>query len=325
MRCFALDDYGHVFANSPAKKRLEQAGHIVQTTPHAPRGKALVEMLAPTDKPASEHADVAILTQQRTPIGAEEMKALRNLKFILNSGRSSSHLDLKAAEEQGIQILLEGQGDASPTAELTWALILASARKIVENTGTLRTGAWQASPAGTGLAGKTLGVLGLGRIGSRVARVGGAFGMNIIAYGRPGGAAEKLASESGYHFTSDKSHVFEKADFLTIHIKANKETEGLVAAEDLALMKPTATLINTSRSGVIAPGALEAALKSGRPGFAAIDVYDMEPVLDCGMESLLQLPNVLATPHLGYCTCENLDKIYDSLVDAFLEKGPSKL
>merc|ERR1712216_970247 len=255
MKIVAVDDYGCAFANSGARKKLEEAGHTVQATPEASRGEALVKALA--------DADVVLITQQRTPMGASELRALPQLKFILNSGVNGSHLDMEAASEQGIRVLLHGQPDASATIEMTWALILGSARRLTTNVRSLHEGGWQ-SAVGSGLAGKTLGILGLGRIGSNVAKVGAAFGMRILATGRPGGSAEKEARENGWEFTAHKMQVFEQADFLTIHLKASSDTLGLVTAEDLAAMKPRATLINTSRSSLIAPGALEAALKVGR-------------------------------------------------------------
>jgi D-3-phosphoglycerate dehydrogenase len=201
------------------------------------------------------------------------------------------------------------------TSELTWALILAARRHIVEEANALKQGHWQTT-VGDGLAGRTLGVYAFGKIGAMVAKVGHAFGMRVLCWGREGSRAR--AAEAGFEVAVSRESFFAELDILTLHIPLNKETRGIVTAADLGRMKPGALLVNTSRAGLIEPGALLQALKAGRPGRAAIDVYDDEPVTNPASEKLLSMPNVLCTPHLGYVERSNYEKLYGGTIDAIL-------
>jgi D-3-phosphoglycerate dehydrogenase len=200
------------------------------------------------------------------------------------------------------------------TAELTWGLILASLRHIPLEVENMKRGVWQAT-AGTGLRGRTLGIYALGGIGSIVAGVGVAFGMKVMCWGREATLAK--AAAAGYAVPATREEFFATADVLSLHIFYNKETRGIITAADLARMKPGAALINTSRAGLIQPGALVAALKNGRPGRAAVDVYEDEPVLN-GDHPLLKLPNAICTPHLGYATESTFEGFYGKAIDSIL-------
>ncbi|WP_394830950.1 D-2-hydroxyacid dehydrogenase family protein [Pendulispora rubella] len=293
MRIAVLDDYPGVFPKTAAFARL--AGHDVTVFRDTERDP---------DRLAARlrDADAVLLTQQRSRFPRTVIEKLPKLRFIAQTGAHTGHIDVAACAERGIAVLAAGKGTPSATAELTWALILASVRHLPFEVRALKEGAWQ-STVGTGLRGKTLGVYGLGRIGAAVADVGRAFGMNVIALGRQN-AGERAA-------------FFASADVLTLHLPLNDATRGIVTAADLAQMKPTSLLVNTSRAPLIAPGALAGALEKGRPGFAAVDVYEDEPVLG-GEHPLLRLPNALCTPHLGYAEMDTYEAYYGAAVDALL-------
>jgi D-3-phosphoglycerate dehydrogenase len=207
-----------------------------------------------------------------------------------------------------------GQGSPQATCELTWGLILSAVRHIPHEVQKLKAGIWQTT-VGTGLSGRTLGVYAFGRIGALVAGVGRAFGMNVVCWGREGSLAK--AREAGFAVATSREAFFEEADVLTLHIPLNQETRGIVTAADLARMKSTALFVNTSRAQLVAPDALVTALKNGRPGFAAIDVYEDEPVTG-GDHPLLQLDNVVCTPHLGYVEWRALEGFYSGAIDSIL-------
>jgi len=313
MRILALDDYGSTFLKSKACKRLIAAGHEVCSEPRALRNEALTS--------AAANAEVLLLTQQRTPLPRPVLSQLPRLKYILNTGRNVGHVDMEVCSERGIQVVLAGGGNPHPAAELTWGLIFAAARRIVENVQSCRSGQWQ-SHTGMSLHGKTLGLYGLGNIGSIVASVGKALGMQVVCYGRAGGASEKEALTKGYEFVA-RDALFQRSDVLSLHLKYSKDTHGTVTAQDLALMKPTALFVNTARAGLLEQGALLAALQAGRPGFAALDVFEEEPLqLD---DPWLEMSNVICTPHLGYVTEDNMEDYYAGLIATFLEKQRSSL
>lgn len=313
MRILALDDYGNVFLKSKACGRLRAAGHEVHGEPQALRGSALIS--------AAASAEALLLTQQRTPLSQSLLLQLPKLRYILNTGRNAAHVDAEALRERDIQLVLAGGGNPHPAAEMTWALIFAAARRLVENVQSCRSGQWQ-SQSGWSLHGKTLGLYGLGNIGSIVASVGRALGMQVLCHGRAGGASEQEALAKGYEFVT-KDALFQRSDVLSLHLKYSAETHGTVTRSDLASMKPTALFVNTARAGLVEQGALLSSLQAGQPGFAALDVFDQEPLeLE---EPLLKLSNVLCTPHLGYVTEENMEDYYDGVVTAFLEKTQSAL
>lgn len=256
------------------------------------------------------------LFRERTPIRAPLLERLDRLRIISQTS-VYPHIDVEACTRRGVVVSsYMGRGQPSyATAELTWGLVIAAMRRIPQETAALKAGRWQAFPVGTGLRGKTLGVWGYGRIGAVVAGYGKAFGMHVLAYGRA--ASIERARADGCATAASKAELFETADVLTLHVRLIDATRGMVTADDLARMKPTALIVNTSRAGLFAPGALEAALAAGRPGMAAVDVYETEPVLG-GRHPLLALDNVVCSPHLGYVERDQLElmfgKIFEQIV-----------
>lgn len=246
--------------------------------------------------------DAIVLIRERTVFSRALLKKLPNLKLISQTGKVAGHIDLTAAAECGITVV-EGIGDPSAPAELTWALIMASSRKIPEYASHLKQGLWQMSSIhpeqnrlGRVLKGKTLGIWGYGKIGKMIAGYGKAFGMQILVWGRE--ASQLQASTDGCQVAASKQEFFELSDVISMHLRLNEATRGIVTAADLALMKTDALFVNTSRAELVETGALESALASGQPGFAALDVFENEPL---NLKSpLLTMENVLATPHLGY-------------------------
>jgi D-3-phosphoglycerate dehydrogenase len=265
-------------------------------------------------------AEVLLLTQQRTPFPRVLAERVSRLKLISQTGRNTSHIDVDACTEHGIAVSAKGAGTPNPTAELTWGLILSALRHIPQEVQRLKEGRWQTT-IGTGLSGRTLGIYAFGRIGSIVARVGHAFGMKVVCWGRDGSTAR--ARDAGFDVASSRQAFFETVDVLCLHLPLNQETRGIVTADDLAHMKPTALIVNTSRAPIIAAGALVAALKNGRPGFAAIDVYEDEPVLH-GNHPLLQMDNVICTPHLGYVEKNTYENYFGSAIDQILAFAAGK-
>jgi D-3-phosphoglycerate dehydrogenase len=311
VRIAVLDDYAGAFARLPAARRLE--GHDVVAFTDSVTGEALAERL--------EGFDAVILLQQRTPVPREVVERLTTVRLLSQTGRNTSHLDVGACTERGITVSAGGAGGPQATAELTWALILAALRHLPDEVQRLRAGQWQAS-VGTGLHAKTLGVYGFGRIGSLVAEVGRAFGMRVVVWGREGSLSR--ATQAGYAAATSRAAFFTECDVLSVHLPLVPETTGIVTAADLALMRPDALFVNTSRASIVAPGALVSTLEAGRPGRAAVDVFEVEPVLDAA-DPLLALPNVTATPHLGYVEWDVLERLYDAAVDqvlAFAEGAP---
>lgn len=222
---------------------------------------------------------------------------------------------------RGIVVSVGGiAGRSNDTAELTWALILASLRHLPFEVEQLKQGKWQTS-LGTSLYGRTLGVYALGKIGSVVATVGSAFGMRVVCWGREGSLGR--AREAGYEVAPSREAFFETADLLSLHLPLNAETRGLITAADLARMKPEALLVNTSRAGIIADGALVEALNRGRPGFAAVDVFEEEPVLGAG-HPLLGMANAICTPHLGYVTRDRYESFYEATIEHVLAFAAGK-
>jgi len=266
----------------------------------------LAERLADTE--------ALVLIRERTEIRTPLLERLPNLRLI--SQRSVfPHIDVDTCTRLGVAVSTDLNAVASiATAELTWALTLAAARQIPEQAASLRAGTWQAG-VGTTLRGKTLGVFGYGRIGQAVAGYGAAFGMDVLVWGREdslrrGRADDRLIARS-------KEHLFEASDVLSLHLRLVSDTRAIVGGADLARMKPTALLVNTSRAGLIAPGALVEALRAGRPGGAAVDVFESEPVHDPD-HPLLRLPNVVATPHIGYATREEWETHFATIFDQIL-------
>ncbi len=256
------------------------------------------------------------LIRERTPIRAPLLERLDRLRLISQMS-VYPHIDVEACTRRGV-IVSSSMAPGRPsyaTAELTWGLILAAVRRIPQEMAALRAGTWQAYPVGTGLRGKTLGIYGYGRIGGVVAGYGRAFGMQVLAWGREGSLAR--AREDGQAVAPSREALFAESDVLSLHVRLLEATRGMVTAADLARMKPTALLVNTSRAGLIAPGALEAALGAGRPGLAAVDVFEDEPVLGA-RHPLLAMDNVVSTPHLGYVERDQLETMFSTIFDQML-------
>lgn len=312
MRIAVLDDYQDVFRSLKAYSRL--AGHEVVVF-HEPSRDP--------ERLAHELSDVdaVVLTMQRTAIPRSVLEVLPRLKLISQTGRNTSHIDVAACTELGITVCAGYVGSPSPTAELAWALLLASQRNIVTEVQALKQGRWQTT-IGVGLAGATLGIYAYGRIGSQMAHIGRAFGMNVVCWGREKSMA--AASAAGFASAASREEFFASADILSLHLPLNRETAGIVRPSDLARMKPDSLLVNTSRAGIIEPGALVAGLRLGRPGRAAVDVFDDEPVIG-GDHPLLKLDSALCTPHLGYVERSNYEAMFAVAVDqivAFVDGKP---
>lgn len=250
-------------------------------------------------------ADALVLIRERTHITDALLARLPQLKLIAQTGRGVAHIDVAACTRRGVTVTA-GSGSPYATAELTWALVLAALRRVPQEAARLHRGQWQGA-LGTALRGRSLGIWGYGAIGAVVASYGRAFGMHVQVWGRDGSQARARAD--GFGVAASKTAFFAESDVLSLHIKLTAETRGLVTARDLAQMKATALLVNTSRAGLIEPGALAAALKAGRPGFAAVDVYEEEPVYDAA-HPLLALENVLCTPHLGYVEKDSYEEYF---------------
>ena len=256
-------------------------------------------------------ADALVLIRERTAISEALLSRLPKLKVIAQTGRGMPHIDLAACTRHGV-VVTSGVGSSTATAELTWALVLAATRHIPQEVASMKAGEWQ-SRLGTGLHGRTLGIFGYGRIGSVVAGYGRAFGMKVVVWGRENSLTK--GSADGYEAASSQIAFFEQCDVVSLHIKLIKETVGIVTVANLAAMKPTAVLVNTSRADLIEAGALVAALKSGRPGWAAVDVYETEPVVD---HPLLHLDNVICTPHIGYVEKDSYELYFGTTFDRLL-------
>jgi D-3-phosphoglycerate dehydrogenase len=265
-------------------------------------------------------ADAVVLTQQRTYFPRALIEKLPKLKLIGQTGRAATHIDLAACTEKGIVVSAGGSGNSNATAELTWGLILSALRNLPLEVKRLQEGHWQ-STLGIGINGKTLGIYAYGKIGSIVAAVGKAFGARVLCWGREGSTGRARAA--GLEVAMSREAFFAEADILSLHLPLNKDTRGIVTRGDLARMKPSALLVNASRSGLIEKGALEEALQAGRPGKAAVDVYDQEPVLGAN-HPLLKMANVTCTPHLGYVTRESYEEYYAVVVDDILAFAAGK-
>ena len=240
-------------------------------------------------------ADCLVLTRERTRITRALLDRLPKLKLISQTGKVGEHIDLRACSERKVAVT-EGVGSPIAPSELTWGLIMASRRTLCRSVQDMKLGLWQTN-IGVALHGQTLGIWGYGKIGRLVAGYGQAFGMKVLVWG--GENSRKAALEHGYQAAATRAEFFHGADIVSLHLRLHPDTRGIVTLDDLRAMKASALLVNTSRAELIAAGALETALNEGRPGFAALDVYAEEPVLDPSFP-LLRMANVLCTPHLGY-------------------------
>ena len=312
MNITVLDDYQNVVRTLNAFKKVQ--GHDVTIwNDHTKDVDVLAERLKDTE--------ALVLIRERTPIRAPLIERLPKLKIV--SQRSVyPHIDVDALTKHGI-VLCSDMHPGKPsfaTAELTWGLVIAAMRHIPQEVAALRAGRWQ-STVGTALRGRTLGIYSYGRIGSAVAGYGRAFGMNVIVLGRE--KSVEKARADGFAVAATREAFFEQCDVISLHLRMLPETRGIVTAEDLARMKPTALIVNTSRAGLIAPGVLEAALKKGRPGMAAVDVYEEEPVLGA-KHPLLHMENVVATPHIGYVERDGYEAQFSSSFDQIVAYAAGK-
>jgi D-3-phosphoglycerate dehydrogenase len=248
-------------------------------------------------------ADVVVSIRERVEFSRELLVRLPKLKLIALVGRSSQMIDFAACTDLGIPVATGKSNSPEAPAELTVALMVASRRNIVLEAERMRRGEWPCTLSHR-LRGSTLGIYGLGYIGQLVAQAGVGLGMKILVLGQQA-SAEKAAA-AGYEVAGSKAEFFERSDVLSLHVRLRKETKGIVGPEDLARMKPTALLVNTGRAELIAPGALLDALRKGRPGFAAVDVYEHEPIIG-GNHPFLSMPNVVCTPHLGWAEWDNFE------------------
>jgi D-3-phosphoglycerate dehydrogenase len=313
MNITILDDWQDTIRTLPAFKKV--ASHDVTVwKDHTKDVDVLADRLKDTE--------VLVLIRERTPIRAPLIERLPKLRMITQAG-VFPHIDVEVATKRGV-IISAHTGPGRPsyaTAELNWGLIIAAMRRIPQEAAALKAGKWQAYPMGSGLRGKTLGILGYGKIGGVVAGYGKAFGMNVIAWGRP--TTLDKARADGFAAAKSREAFYEESDVVSLHLRLIPETRGIVTAADLARMKPTSLLVNTSRAGLIAPGVLEAALKAGRPGMAAVDVFEEEPVPG-GNHPLLHMDNVIAVPHLGYVERDGLEHQFSTIFDQVLAYAAGK-
>ena len=301
-----LDDYFDTLHTLPCFARLAPFDVTVWND-HVDDVDVLAERL--------KDSEVLVLIRERTKIQAPLLARLPRLRLI--SQRSVyPHIDIDACTKRGV-IVSSNQHTDTPSyaaAELTWALVLAAMRQLPAQVAALGRGTWQIGVGHT-LRGKTLGIYGYGRIGKVVAGYGKAFGMNVCVWAREAARAE--AREDGYEVARSKEAFFGDCDIISLHMRLVQATRGIVTAADLGRMKPTALLVNTSRAGLIAPGALVEALRAGRPGMAAVDVYEEEPMTDPS-HPLLGMSNVVCTPHIGYVTHEEYDLQFTDIFDQIL-------
>jgi D-3-phosphoglycerate dehydrogenase / 2-oxoglutarate reductase len=313
MNIVILDDYQDAVRKLACAAKLEPFSAKVYTNTVKGLGQLSIRL---------KDADVVVLIRERTPITRALIEKLPRLKLIVQTGRVGGHIDVAACTERGIAVA-DGSGSPISTAELTWALILAAVRRLPQYIGNLKHGAWQQSGLkagsmppnfglGTVLNGKTLGIWGFGRIGQLVAGYGKAFGMNIVVWGRE--PSMERAVLSGYQAASSQEEFFASSDVLSLHLRLNEATRHVVKHEDLAAMKTTSLLVNTSRAELIQPDALISGLNRGRPGLAAIDVFENEPILQG--HALLRLENCICTPHIGYVEQNSFEMYFSAAFES---------
>jgi phosphoglycerate dehydrogenase-like enzyme len=300
VRCAILDDYQNVALRLAAWQTLSDTEIQVFNKPIGDQAAVIA---------ALQGFAVVCLMRERTPFPAAMFAGLPDLRLVITSGMRNAAIDLLAAQERNIPVC-GTESPGNPTAELAWGLILELARKIGLENARLKAGAWWQSTLGLDLAGRTLGVIGLGKLGSKVAQIGRAFGMNVIAWSQ--NLTADKARDAGATLVS-KEDLFRQSDFITVHLQLSSRTRGLIGAGDLGLMKPSAYFVNTSRGPIVEEAALLEALRAGRIAGAGLDVYDVEPLpLD---HPLRKLDNVVLTPHLGYVTEDNYRRFYEQFVE----------
>jgi D-3-phosphoglycerate dehydrogenase len=303
MKIAILDDYQDAVRTLPCFSLLD--GHEVKVFNSSARGMGQLAIRLAA-------FDALVLIRERTSLPRALLSRLPNLKLISQTGKVSGHIDVAAATENRIAIA-EGVGSPVAPAELTWALIMAASRRVVPYASNLKDGLWQTASVnpqlnglGRVLKGRTLAIWGYGKIGKLVAGYAKAFGMKVLVWGSD--KSRDAAAADGCAVAATRAEFFEQADVLTLHLRLADATRGLVTAEDLARMKPDALFVNTSRAELVAADALEAALKQGRPGWAALDVFEDEPL--AADAPILRIPTVLATPHLGYVEMDSYEMYF---------------
>ena len=312
MNIVILDDYQDAVRKLNAATKLESFQAKVYTNTVKGLGQLSIRL---------KDADVVVLIRERTHITRALIDKLPKLKLIVQTGKVGTHIDVDACTERGIAVA-DGTGSPVAPAELTWALVMAAVRRLPQYVGNLKHGAWQQSGLkagsmppnfglGTTLRGKTLGIWGYGKIGQLVAGYGMAFGMQVMVWGRD--ASRERALLDGCSVAASQEEFFQMSDVLSLHLRLNDGTRGIVRLEDLSQMKPTALLVNTSRAELIEPDALIAALNRGRPGLAAIDVFENEPILQG--HALLRLENCICTPHIGYVEQDSYEAYFGTAFD----------
>ena len=325
MNIIILDDYQDAVRKLPCAARLERFNAKVFTNTVKGIGQLAVRL---------RDADVLVLIRERTQFPRQLLEKLPRLKLISQTGKVGAHIDVETCTRMGIAVA-EGTGSPVAAAELTWALIMASMRRLPQYIGNLKHGAWQQSGLkaasmppnfgiGTVLRGRTLGIWGYGKIGQLVAGYGRAFGMQVVVWGSE--ASRARAEADGYTAVGDKNALFETADVLSLHLRLTDSTRGLVTLDDLSRMKPTALFVNTSRAELVAENALVSALNRGRPGMAAVDVFESEPILQG--HPLLRLENAVCTPHIGYVEQDSYEMYFGAAFDNvihFIEGQPTGL
>ena len=314
MRVAILDDYQGVALHSADWSDVEARADIEVFSDHLDDEARLADRL--------RHFEAIVLMRERTPVPASLLARLPKLRLLVTTGMGNAAIDLAAATEAGVTVC-GTRGLNYPTAELTWGLILALARRIPAEDAAIRAGHWQTT-LGEGLQGKTLGVIGLGRLGSQVAHVGRAFGMDVVAWSRSLTAAR--AAEAGAGLSPSKEALLERADVVSIHVVLNDGSRGLLGGAELARMKPSAYLVNTSRGPIVEEAALIEALRTRTIAGAGLDVFDREPLP--ADHPLLDLDNAVLTPHLGYVTKETYEVFYGDAVEdvvAYLDGRPVRV
>ena len=312
MNIVILDDYQDAVRKLQCATRLEPYQAKVYTNTVKGLGQLAIRL---------KDANVIVLNRERTHMPRQLIEKLPKLKLIVQTGRVGPHIDVDACTERGIAVA-EGTGSPVAPAELTWALIMAAMRRLPQYIGNLKHGAWQQSGLKVGsmppnfciggvLSKKTLGIWGYGKIGRLVAGYGKAFGMQVVVWGRP--PSLERAILDGFEAAASRDDFFAQCDVLSLHLRLNEDTQGIVGPEDLGRMKPTALLVNTSRAELIEPDALIGALNRGRPGLAAIDVFETEPILQG--HALLRLENCICTPHIGYVEQDSYELYFGAAFD----------
>ncbi|MDO8702868.1 MAG: D-2-hydroxyacid dehydrogenase family protein [Undibacterium sp.] len=312
MKIAILDDYQDAVRQLPCFALLQEHEVKVFNSSAVGIGQLAIRLAS---------FDALVLIRERTALPRALLQKLPRLKLISQTGKVAGHIDVTAATELGIAIV-EGVGDPTSTAELTWALIMASSRKIPQYSANLRDGLWQMasiSPQRNGLGRvlkrRTLGIWGYGKIGKLLAGYGKAFGMQVVIWG--GAASRAQAQQDGYQAAISREAFFSESDIISLHLRLNDATRHIVSAADLRLMKPDALFVNTSRAELVQAGTLESALQQGHPGFAALDVFETEPLLV--HHPLLRMENVLATPHLGYVEQDSYEIVFRAAFQNILD------